>query len=618
MRAAKNLLLSFSVALSLLVMPAAAQYDPSIFTAKRPILTAQFEKDEQRIAVAEIGIEGGTLTTKAEDGTELRLVIPPRALPEKTYIYMYPIKSASKLPDGMGRMRGAVLAPDGLKLVEPAMLYIKTNRPHAVVPALAFDGNGAATRLTFSKRQGNETAIAISHFSGVAMPENWKQELTKAMSDLGARDLADTLISGAEAEAQKAREAGRDPDKAIATYISEHTAYSLISAIVSGFAKFGLKTDRDACKVPVWGSFLVGVIGAVKVVKAQGILTTGMEGLSPAKFHEVLATLPEEVDAISPEQLTAAYRNCFEVGAAVCFLTGDFSMLRTIFETMVSTSKVIKENMSTADLRERLLAASSGASQAVQVKVRKLLDSAAAFDKVISPETYREQVERALSVCARYEVSLDGNFKSTSYIGKGLYSTTTALKAIVSFQRSKIGDSIIDGKVIGETSLKLSNCRHVYTRPSCAYFSSSRWQCKTEGQARVEITKVEAGENDKTNAVDLAIDPGEASMAYNWCNQPCPGIKKTCIDVDWLFLLTFPYSPDNGPMRPALAGATYPVLVDGETSAKRVDPYGDSTFEDVSRIRVEHIGNLRQTDGASIQAVCRMMPQYCKRNNISP
>jgi len=600
--------------------PAAAQLDLSPYTARKPTHQAVFAPDEAKIAAAEIGIEGGILTATADDGTEYKLVVPPKALGHKTYLYLYPIKSATNLPPGIGQVRGAILKPDGVAFAEPALLHIKTREPFggANAPVLAFNGNGRETRLTFSRRSGQETIVPVLHFSGAALPDDWKATTTKAFEQLGARDVGDSLIHGAEMEAQKAREAGRDPDKARLDYLQGHAIYSIFAGLLDAFAKAPTAADsRLRCRMSI-AVFGAGIVSMLKASAAVGIIRKG-EGVPGATAaHEAVAALPEEIDFVSPAEFKQVMEQCFDFFEAICLVGGNFRLLQSTYE-LLSVFSEIDSFFPARKIRDSYLSDTRGVAPAVVERARKILDQAVALQDVVSPAQYRDRVLRALGRCARYEVFHEADFKQTSYIGKGVYSTKTSIQAILSFHPGLTGDPIVTGKVSGQAPLRFGDCKHVYSRPSCAYYSSSAHRCEAHGLATVELTEmIPANAPQKTESLSLLIDPGRVDMHYRWCNQPCPYVPHTCIAADMPLLLTFPYSADNGPMRPVLPGSGHPVLADGQFRGHRVDPHGDDTFDDLSRVKVIHIGTGENAltgfvrDLNDIADICRTVPVICK------
>lgn len=601
--------------------PAAAQLDLSPYTSRKPSHDAVFTPDEEKIAVGEIGPEGGTLTATADDGTEYKLVVPPKAIGQKTHLYLYPIKAAANLPPGVSRVRGAILKPDGVAFAEPALLHIKTREPfgRGDVPVLGFNGYGRETRLTFARRNGREAIVPVLHFSGAAQPEDWTEATTKFFEGVGARDIGDSMIHGAEIEAQKAREAGRDPDEARRAYLQGHGAYGLLAGLLNAFASAETKPAYAQLRCQVNSS--AGLAGAVALLKAGAaakILRNDDGAPGAQAVRDAVAALPEEIESVAPETLRQIFDRCFELFEAVCLVSGNFRLMQLSFQSLALLSS-LKQTVSAKRIREIYMQDTAGVAPAAVERARKLLDQAVALEDAVSPEHYRARVLQALGRCARYEVFHDADFKQTSYIGKGVYSAKTSIQAILTFRPGTTGDPIVSGKVSGEAPIRFGDCGHVFSRPSCAYFTSSSHRCEAHGPATVELTDMTASASpQKLESLSLSIDPGRVDMHYRWCNQPCPHVARTCTAAEMPLLMTFPYSADNDPMRPTLPGQGYPVLVDGQFRGHRVDPHGDDTFDDLSRVKVVHIGTgengLTDTVRAlnEIADICRTVPIVCR------
>lgn len=119
-----------TVVLLSVVLAAGAAFSASALGAPTPLAIAVGHTntivrptlDPSRAATKTIGSAGGTLTTIAADGTTFTLTLPRNALTGDEQVTMTPLLSLSG--GGVQLLAGVQIAPDGLRLLEPAMLDI--------------------------------------------------------------------------------------------------------------------------------------------------------------------------------------------------------------------------------------------------------------------------------------------------------------------------------------------------------------------------------------------------------------------------------------------------------------------------------------------------------------
>lgn len=173
---------------------------PSGPTGPEP-LDVEVTLDAARSEAATIPLTGGTLEATAEDGTRYVLTIPEDALVEPVHVTMTPVAGVTGSPASGGEPLGVQLAPEGLRLFQPATLVIEP------------PGGAEAEAMSFAYRADGEqfhgyplapdpTALRLGllHFSGYVVylgpalemstpyeefaPADWEGELEHAMQEL--------------------------------------------------------------------------------------------------------------------------------------------------------------------------------------------------------------------------------------------------------------------------------------------------------------------------------------------------------------------------------------------------------------------------------------------------
>ena len=124
--------------------------------------------DAARAASELVGPAGATLTATAADGTVLTLTVPPGALAAEEEIELAPVSAIGGLPFAGGLTAGAQLAPEGLRLAEPATLEIEPPSVPAAQEATFFAwlGDGEDFHLYPPERGEPGLVMSLNHFSG--------------------------------------------------------------------------------------------------------------------------------------------------------------------------------------------------------------------------------------------------------------------------------------------------------------------------------------------------------------------------------------------------------------------------------------------------------------------
>lgn len=144
---------------------------PGLFTT--PVAdpgAVQLQLDSTRAAWAIISEGGGNVTATGADGTQFTLTIPEKALVSDEQITITPVTGLAGLPGGATVIAGVQLEPDGLLLLEPATLEIKSPSPSpSEAFPIAWDAAGKDLHLHPIMPRFAGTAFQVNHFSGFAI-----------------------------------------------------------------------------------------------------------------------------------------------------------------------------------------------------------------------------------------------------------------------------------------------------------------------------------------------------------------------------------------------------------------------------------------------------------------
>jgi hypothetical protein len=180
--------------------------------APNPI-TVEVKLDETYASSAVISIDGGTLSAEGADGTKFTLTFPKDALSNDETITLTPITAIDGLPFSGGLVGGVQMAPEGLRLLQPATLTIESPKTVAATGfetvAFAYHQNGEGLYLNPSEAKGNILTLEIWHFSGAAaaqgtpaeiqtqqqrVPSNAEDAFTQRMRDYLGRERQAQLL----------------------------------------------------------------------------------------------------------------------------------------------------------------------------------------------------------------------------------------------------------------------------------------------------------------------------------------------------------------------------------------------------------------------------------------
>lgn len=151
-------------------------------------------KQFSTLAEDDLKLVGGTLSTKAVDGTEFRLTIPEGALLKETTITMTPWSQLEGIAYTGGKMVGVDLKPNGTQLLDSATLQIIPPGGVTAVPAETFSYVAAGRDAHRYPTTPDHTTLTmkLNHFSGYGAVVG---ETTIIFEPLPPEDLSQMLAS---------------------------------------------------------------------------------------------------------------------------------------------------------------------------------------------------------------------------------------------------------------------------------------------------------------------------------------------------------------------------------------------------------------------------------------
>ena len=175
----KLLVFTLMISLTLGCGFATSIFQPATSTTD-PVNT-EVKLDEQHSSSAVISNAGGTITAQGADGTSFTLTIPKDALSNDEKITLTPITAIDGLPFSGGLVGGVQMSPEGLRLLQPAILTIESPKTVAAAGfetvAFAYHQNGEGLYLNPSESNGNLLTIEVWHFSGASAAQATSAEI---------------------------------------------------------------------------------------------------------------------------------------------------------------------------------------------------------------------------------------------------------------------------------------------------------------------------------------------------------------------------------------------------------------------------------------------------------
>jgi hypothetical protein len=154
---------------------------PGVSSSSNHPLDVHVTLDSGQSVTQTITPEGGTLEATAQDGTHFTLAIPKDALLDDVDITMTPVKGIDNIPLSNKSLAAVQLAPEGMNLLQPATLVIKTTTTIPVKELVSFAYLGEGKDLHLFPLEGNpaEMTFQILHFSGYGTGQGNSSDLDK-------------------------------------------------------------------------------------------------------------------------------------------------------------------------------------------------------------------------------------------------------------------------------------------------------------------------------------------------------------------------------------------------------------------------------------------------------
>jgi hypothetical protein len=153
--------------------------------------------EEDRVAQADVNDQGGQVSATSASRIEYHLSIPAGALPGDYQIRLTPVGSIEGLPLSGGLLGAVQVEPEGLVLLQPAVLTVSLpdGTPPEEVVAFAYQGNGERVHLYPARVEGDTLTFQVSHFSGYGGGQGgsgegggWPQDRRVSSFGVGDRD----------------------------------------------------------------------------------------------------------------------------------------------------------------------------------------------------------------------------------------------------------------------------------------------------------------------------------------------------------------------------------------------------------------------------------------------
>ena len=160
-----------------------------------PLMALELDLDKDHAVTAVIGSSGGEIRTTDSKGQSYTLSIPANALSNDVSICLTPILGESGIPLSDGVLAAAHLQPEGLRLLQPAILTIEMAQALPIPNEIPF-----AYRLSSGEYRaqsmmvvGTIATFPLMHFSGYGVGQGTTADWAMVRSQV-ARDTAETLL----------------------------------------------------------------------------------------------------------------------------------------------------------------------------------------------------------------------------------------------------------------------------------------------------------------------------------------------------------------------------------------------------------------------------------------
>lgn len=214
--------------------------------------------DLGRVAAADIGRGGGSVTATGADGTRFTLTIPAGALLDPANVSLTPLTSAGTLPMGARGLRAVQIGPAGRDLLKPASLAIAPPKlPSKLeLTGFGFDTGGRQFHLSPVSRSGSEASLKVFELEGLGIVSAKAGARYLFSRSRVPTSLVDQLLQVAAAP--------RAPKRASASQAGPRDALSAqVFALFTQIQALAISGDIDtaAAQFVVWDAISLGFSG---------------------------------------------------------------------------------------------------------------------------------------------------------------------------------------------------------------------------------------------------------------------------------------------------------------------------------------------------------------------
>jgi hypothetical protein len=195
-----------------------AVFVPVKYAAPNPV-DIKVVPDNELASTAVIGSAGGAVAAKGADGTVFTLTFPKGAVGGSEKITLTPVSSADGLPFSGGLAGAVQMAPEGLRLLAPAVLRIQSPKTVAAkgfeTVSFAYHEDGRGLYLNPSESKDGAMTMEVWHFSGGGAAQATQAEVSTQQTQRVPSVAEDALTQRMQeyiSNDRNAQKLGAEPD----------------------------------------------------------------------------------------------------------------------------------------------------------------------------------------------------------------------------------------------------------------------------------------------------------------------------------------------------------------------------------------------------------------------
>lgn len=227
--------------------------------------------DTARVAAADVGRGGGSVTATGADGTRFTLTIPAGALLDPTNVSLTPLTSAGKLPMGARGLKAVEIGPSGQDLLKPATLAIAPPKlpGKAALTGFAFDSGGRQFHLVPASRSAEATmrVFELQGFGIASAAGGARYAFSRSRMPTSLVDQLEQVAAAPRAPRRgRASQAGPRDDLSAQLF-----------ALFIGIQTTAMRGDIDTAVVQFipWDAYSLGFVGQYPEIHGWRSLLTG-------------------------------------------------------------------------------------------------------------------------------------------------------------------------------------------------------------------------------------------------------------------------------------------------------------------------------------------------------